>query len=117
ERILKHAEMGPQCKKADGQSVKALFNFAGCGECGLGFCFWQRRSGLRETLPRTKHCVCWAANSVTTRYNKLCRFTAPRAIHSRRNGKLFWKIRRVAACVNCKLLMAGLIPTTRQTAT
>ena len=34
-------------QKADGQSVKALFNFAGCGECGLGFCFWQRRS-LRE---------------------------------------------------------------------
>jgi hypothetical protein len=26
--------------KVDGQLVKALFNFAGCGECGLGFCLW-----------------------------------------------------------------------------
>src|SRR5215813_7051674 len=109
--------MVPPCEKADGQSVKALFNFTGCGECGLGFCFWQLRSGLRETLLRTKHCVWWVANSVTTHCSKLCRFTAPRAILSRRNGKLFWKIRRVAACVNCKLLMAGLIPTARQTAT
>jgi hypothetical protein len=30
---------------------------------------------------------------------------------------LLWKTRRVAVCVNCKLLMARLIPTTRQTAT
>src|SRR6266511_4949882 len=103
-------------QKADGQSVKALFNFAGCGECGLGFWFWQRRSGPRKTLPRTKRCVCSAANSVATRYSKLCRFVAPRAIHSRRDGKLLWKIRRVAACANWKLLMERLIPITRQQA-
>ena len=41
-------------QKADGQSVKALFNFAGCGECWLGFCFWQRRSLPRSTPLRTE---------------------------------------------------------------
>src|SRR5438874_7161338 len=81
-------------QKADGQSVKALFNFAGCGECGLAFCFWQRRSGPRKTLLRTKRYVCSAANSVATCYTKLCQSRGREAIHSPRNGNLLWKIRR-----------------------
>ncbi len=31
-------------RKADGHWPKPLFNFVGCGDCGLDFCFWQRRS-------------------------------------------------------------------------
>src|SRR4051794_15212395 len=104
-------------QKADGQSVKALFNFARCGECGLGFCFWQRRSWPRKTLLRTKRCVCSAANWAATRYTKLCRSVVSRAIRSPTDGELLSKIRRVAASANWKLPMAKLIPTTKQTAT
>ena len=35
--FLKRAEVSRAMQKADGQSVKALFNFAGCGGYGLGF--------------------------------------------------------------------------------
>src|SRR5437763_552908 len=100
-------------QKADGQSIKALFNFAGCGECGLRFCFWQRQSGPNKTRLRTKRCECSAANSVATRYTKFCRSVAPRVIRSRKDGKLLWKTPRVAACANWKLPMAELILTTR----
>jgi len=58
-------------QKADGQSVKALFNFIRCGECGLGFCFWQRPSGRTKDLLRTKRCVWSAANSAAMRSIKV----------------------------------------------
>src|SRR5262245_59996571 len=96
--FLKCGEISHTTQKADGQLVKALFNFARCGECGLGFCFWQRRSGRRKTLRHTKRCVWSAANSVVTRCIKLCPFVALRVTRSRRSGKLLWRIRKVAAC-------------------
>src|SRR5262245_57362485 len=104
-------------QKPDGQSVKALFNFLGCGEWGLGFCFWQHPCGRRRTQLPTKLCAWSGANSVVRRYIKLCRFVVPKAIPSLRSGKLLCKIRRAAECANCKLLMERLILPTRQTAT
>src|SRR6516165_9505709 len=104
-------------QKADGQSVKALFNFAGCGEWGLGFCFWQLRCGPKKMLLRTKRCVLLAANWVVMRYIKLCPSVSQRAIRSPKSGKLLCKIRKVAAGANYSLLMARLILMMRQTAT
>src|SRR5262245_23622679 len=103
-------------QKADGHSVKELFHFAGCGECGLGFCFWQRPCGRRKLLPHTKRCVLSAANWVAMLYIKSCRFVAVRAIRSPRGGKLLWKIHR-ADCANWKLLTERLILTTPQVVT